>query len=706
MKQALLAVLYVLISSFSTFSQTPTAEGGNYYQLGMQALSKKDVISAEKFFNTSIREDENPQSMYELAKIYYGKNTIRGRTLARELLTDAIFKEPRNIKYRYLLADVYKKFSSHMAYGVYKDIIKIDSTSVEALYNMGNIDADDFNDYHNSVMSEGQYETLSFEKYAQESFQSAKDYLEKAIRYDSTFKDAYLHLSFLYEDNGKIQEGLQVLEKAVQLFPNDKNVHLYLGLLYYENSKIDSSFTEYQNALSLMSDSERTDFTYNTVKEILKPALGDKFKKYSDSQLKNIINYFWNISDPLYITDYNERLLEHYSRVAYADLRYGNSKEHIPGWKTDRGEMILRYGEPIKRVRYRPYINAGGSTQISMKTDVWYYKYFTVGFTDQFLNGNYIFSEPLPGDRYIPQFGGDSPMLVNYLRKVQFQIYTPKFEGPAFKVPYNIVQFRSKEYNYTDVYVNYGIDAKDSLRTGDFYHEKYDWGLFYFDSLHDPIFTDKGEIDSVNEQNKININGGKDILVNSLDMSVYPDSGELAFELERKSDNGVSSNHIAFYPKKFNLRDIDVSDIVLASKLLHDSKEALPLRRYNYSMLPNPSEIFSLHNPIYVYYELYNLTVNAVGTDDFEQKLIVRKKDESSGLSKTVNSVLNVIGLGNQKEEVTITTKYQMPGRNPHVNFQLDMHNYQPGDYVLTFLITDLISGKEISKEVSLTLQY
>ncbi len=705
MKQVFLVSFIILVFSYVVFSQYLQPGPADYYENGKSALLKNDIKSAEVYFKKSIRENEDAPSMYELAKIYYDRNTIRGRTLARELLTDAIYKEPKNLSYRYLLADVYKKFSDHMAYGVYKDIIKIDSTSPKALYNLGRIDAGDFNDYHNSVISEGRYETLSLENYAQESFRSAKNYLEKAIKYDSTYTEAYLHLSFLFEDNGKIPEGIQVLQRAEQLFPEDKNVHLYLGLLFYENSRIDSAFREYQTALSLMSDSERTDFTFNSVKEVIKPALGDQFKKYSDEQLKQVIKYFWNISDPLYLTSYNERLLEHYSRVAYADLRFSEPKKHIPGWKTDRGEIVLRYGEPLKRERFRPFINAGGSTRISMKTDVWYYKYFTVGFTDQFMNGNYIFSEPLPGDRFVPQFGGDTPMLVDYLRKIQFQIYTPKFEGPTFKVPYDIAQFKSNEFNYTDVYVYYGIDANDSLRTGSFYHEKYKWGLFYFDTLHDPIFTDKGEIDSISAKHKVDIKGGENLLVNSLDMTVYPDSGQLAFELERKSDNGVSSNHIPFYPKKFSLKNLDISNVILAAKLSQDSSDVLPLKRNGYSMLPNPASIFSTGKPIYVYYELYNLGVNQNNLNDFEQKLIVRKKDENSGIGKAINSVLNVVGLGKKKEEVTITTKYQTHGRSSQVNFQLNMHNYQPGDYVVTFLITDLISKQEISKEVKVTLR-
>ncbi len=685
--------------------QTADPSPQESYQLGAEVYSIKDLRKAEAFLKSSIRKDPNPKSLFELAKICTAENTISGRSEAREYLRKAIFKDPKNLDYRFLLAELMEKISSGLAYDVYKKILEVDSTSSRALFNLGRIKEQDFDDYHNSVFKEGNEPALSYEKFAQEDLLAAENYLSKAIKYDSLNKEAYLHLSFLYEDDGESTKGIPLLNHLIELSPSDENAHLYLGLLYYETSQMDKSYKEFQKALSLMSDSAAEDFTYNSVKELLKPALGGKFKEFSENDLRRIINYFWKINDPLYITDYNERLLEHYSRVAYANLRYSVPKKNIPGWKTDRGEIVLRYGEPIKKIRFRPHINAGGRTEVNMKTDVWYYKNFTLGFTDQFFTGNFIFSEPEPGSRYIPQFIGDTPMLVDYLRKDYFQGYTPKFDGPSFEVPYSIKQFRSDKYNYTDVYVDYGLDAADSLLKAGKYFLSYEWGLFYFDTVYNPIVQKKGEVSEIDANKKINIKGGEDLLINSLEMTVYPDSGNLAFEIERKIDNGVSSNHLKFSPTKFKINDLDISDIILASNLKHDTLHELPLNRNGISLLPNPTGIFTFAKPIYIYYELYNLKLDKNGYTNLEQKLVLKKRDEASGLGKAVNSVLNVVGLGKQKEEVIIMTKYQTKGKDPQMNFQFDMHNYKPGDYVLTLIITDELSGKEVSKDVFVTLR-
>ncbi|MCL5029567.1 MAG: hypothetical protein M1480_11195 [Bacteroidetes bacterium] len=328
-----------------------------------------------------------------------------------------------------------------------------------------------------------------------------------------------------------------------------------------------------------------------------------------------------------------------------------------------------------------------------------------LGFTDQFFTNNFIYSEPEPGSRYIPQFAGETPMFVNYLKKVQYQIYTPKYDGPTFEVPFAITQFRNDKFNYTDVYLSYGLEASDSLKKGNKYFYKHEWGLFYFDSVFNPIVQKKGEITELNDDRKINIKGENNLLVNTLEMSVYPDSGNLAFEIERKFDNGVSSNHFEFTPKKFKINNLDISDIILADKIIKDRNSDLPFKRNGISILPNPTDIFSATKPIHIYYELYNLKIDKNGFTNFEQKLILKRKVQSSGLSNAINSVLNVVGLGKQKEEVIITTKYQTREKNPQIDFQYNMHNYQPGNYVLTLIINDNADGEEVSKSVSITLK-
>jgi GWxTD domain-containing protein len=694
------------------YGQTDNTAPQNFIA-GSKEISPSDNFrSKEDYLRAAIKTNPEPELLFELAKICNNKNTISGRSEARELLTRAIFRSPRNLEYRYLLAEILQKISSGLAYGIYEDILKIDSTSPKALYNLGKIEESKFDDYHNSVHKDGDEPTMSLERFAIEDFNKAEKYLINAIRYDSLYRDAYLHLSFLYEDNNEPEKGIVYLKRLEKIYPSDNEVHVYLGLLYYESSQIEKSLKEYQLALSLMPDSLRQDFTFNSVKELIKPIFGEKFEKLPYNELKELINIFWKITDPLYITDYNERLLEHYSRVAYANLRFSIIDKDIPGyhlklagWKTDRGEIILRYGAPLKKVRFRPQINAGGSTVINMKTDVWYYKYFTLGFTDQFSNNNFVYSEVMPGSMYIPQFGGDSQMLVNYLRKVQYQTYTPKFDGPTIDVPYNIVQFRDNRYNYTDVYVNYALDAPDSLRHGNEFYYKHEWGLFFSDTVFNSIVEKKGWIENINADRKINIAPGNDFLINTLFMSIYPEPGNIAFELERSIDKGVFTNHSEFDPKKFHLNSPDISDVVLASAIKHDTLGSLSLKRKNISLLPNPINTFNAMKPFYVYYELYNFSRDKNGLTSIEQKLILKRKVHSSGISSVINSALSVVGLGKQKEEVTIITKYQTAEEDPQITFQLDMHNYLPGDYNITINITDELSGKEISKEVSLILK-
>ncbi len=705
MKLIIKYVSFILLFNFYNLwgqASNPTSQATNQNRL--DEITKEIFTSKEALLKESIKNNPDSKSFFELAKLCAAKNTISGRAEAREYLRSAIFKDPKNLDYRFLLAEVMDKISSGMAYNIYKEIIDIDSTSSKALYKLGRIKEEDFDDFHNSVFKDGDDPSLSYEKFAEKDFFSAENFFIKAIKYDSLNREAYLHLSFLYEDDGKPEKGISLLTKLLEFFPNDEDTHLYLGLLYYETSKIDNSFKEYQKALTLMPDSEKEDFTYNSVKELLKPIFGDKYKDLTETDFKEIINYFWKITDPLYITNYNERLLEHYSRVAYANLRYSLHEQKIPGWKTDRGEIVLRYGEPLKKIRLRPHINAGGRTEVDMKTDVWYYKNFTLGFTDQFFNNNFIYSEPEPGSRYIPQFAGETPMLVNYLKKVQYQSYTPKFDGPTFEIPYIIAQFRDDRFNYTDVYINYGLEASDSIKKGNQYLYNHEWGLFYFDSVYNPIVQQKGDVSGLSVERKINIKGN-DLLVNTLEMSVYPDSGNLAFEIERKIDKGVSSNHFEFNPKKFKTNELDISDIILASKISDDIHADLPMKRNKISILPNPTDIFSSTKPIHIYYELYNLKLDKNGFTNFEQKLVLRKKDQSAGISKALNSMLNVIGLGKQKEEVIITNKYQTQEKNPQINFQYDMHNYLPGDYILTLIITDNITGEEVSKGVMISIR-
>ena len=63
---------------------------------------------------------------------------------------------------------------------------------------------------------------------------------------------------------------------------------------------------------------------------------------------------FWRRQDPLYLTEFNERRMEHYGRVAYANLRFSRPAKGIEGWRTDMGRVIHQTGTISGQTRAAP----------------------------------------------------------------------------------------------------------------------------------------------------------------------------------------------------------------------------------------------------------------------------------------------------------------------------------------------------------------
>jgi len=82
----------------------------------------------------------------------------------------------------------------------------------------------------------------------------------------------------------------------------------------------------------------------------------DKEVKYireasSDSERMSRFREFWKKRDPTPSTERNENMEEYYYRIAFANRKYGAL---TAGWKTDRGNVLVRFGEP-DFVESRPF---------------------------------------------------------------------------------------------------------------------------------------------------------------------------------------------------------------------------------------------------------------------------------------------------------------------------------------------------------------
>ncbi|MDP3582838.1 MAG: hypothetical protein Q8S39_12965, partial [Ignavibacteria bacterium] len=366
-------------------------------------------------------------------------------------------------------------------------------------------------------------------------------------------------------------------------------------------------------------------------------------------------------------------------------LRFGVESLKINGWQTDRGESMIRYGFPMKRIRLRPWYLDG----IVIKTDVWYYPDFTLAFTDQFMNNNYIFNNPSADAGTTPQAFEDTDHLVKKdLRYTKPEEYNPNFKGPIFRVPYKAYQFAASDKNKTDVYVGYQINYEDTATTKEQFSQGYDVGLFFNDGGFNRKFEKKQTV-AFTERSDANIN-------QSILMQTLPQNGNLAFELMRKKDSGTASYHGKFTVKSFRGNELQISDLLLSKELELEKKLEGAIQRKNISVVANPTNQFNSKGHVFLYYEIYNLGKKNSYTD-FEQKLTIQKKEDG-----TWGAVLNAVGLDGKGNKVTLTSNYQTEEQDPQMYLQLDMSKYDAGNYLVTISIKDKNSGKTISASTEL----
>ncbi|MBV8832562.1 MAG: GWxTD domain-containing protein [Acidobacteriaceae bacterium] len=138
----------------------------------------------------------------------------------------------------------------------------------------------------------------------------------------------------------------------------------------------------------------------------------------TDEERQQFVEQFWQRRDPTPDTEENEYKEEHYRRIAYANDHYASG---IPGWKTDRGMIYIKYGPPDEIDSHpsggsyeRPMEEGGGETSTYPFED-WRYRYIdgigtnvNIEFVDTTMSGEYHISlDPEEKDAllYVPGAG-------------------------------------------------------------------------------------------------------------------------------------------------------------------------------------------------------------------------------------------------------------------------------------------------------------
>lgn len=573
---------------------------------------------------------------------------------------------------------------------------------------------------------------VDFSRRASRAYDRAIFHLYKALDADPRNRIVYDRLMEVYALKGEWSDALEMLQQMYVYFPEDPELWTYLGLAHHRFGNLDAAAKAFESSFESMDPKTLTAFSDI---EFLMPEAEKRAYREDPSGYSA---RYWTSKDPRYLTPYNERKLEHYARLTYADLLYGSSELDLAGWETERGAILVRYGVPKGDVVVIPKstsgVNRGTPSQTGVQgtdssqpgtrlalqvaqrgTDfaldeeantfnIWDYGDFKFVFEDPFRNGEYRMYSPSAAD--LSQ--GAVPWVNDYTIKAAETIRkTPdryEYEAPGrqIELPFLVSAFKGST-GRTDLFVNYGIPILEFGDQGDMIDITANAGTFVVSENRDILAERRRTIYGLRTDQIVEFEEAN-LWIDSETVSVPPGDVDVSVEFETTSGGTVAVQRRSVNVPDFDSPNLTLSDILLAYRV-EETDDGRPLAgsdvvRNGLSITPAPWSVFSLTNPIYVYFEVYNLDVSGDGRADYEVEAALQPKEKGSAVGRFVRGIF-----GGGDKGVSVSVPVSVASTSDGQYLIIDAEAQPEGLYTLFLRVTDRKSGREVTRERDLFLE-
>ena len=752
-----------LISCFSTFfclgpcfttsiEAVKENDAVRLYEAALVRIGSVTVEESFEAFRAVLKADwEFAPAHYEIAKLYLSLETPMDRQRARKALDEAIRLDPDNGDYQLALGELLGMQGLWLnAERQYEKVYeKNPELRAEAAYKVGFFAMQAFLKYiemeHidivNGMMDDpATYHLFRWKEFSARDREKALAFLIRSIESNPRIRAAYFDLGLIHYES-KNPKGLVTASKlCLDQYPEDKDALLYCGLGYQGMGELETAHEYYMRALEVMSTEERAlmESVYLIASQEEQSAL-DSNATTDTIRVREKVNRervrYWRERDPLYLTTFSERRMEHYARVAYANLRYGQRLKGIPGWQTDRGKAHIKFGRALNKKAKRLEIPGGVDSfegnfgrKIQGGDEVWYYKGFSISFYN---------SDGLDSWRFDTRPGRVSARYTFYHQPAH---YMDPFRLSKYRIPYQAASFRDGDtYRVELAYAlpKYNVSAIDS--DSSFVLEN---GVFVFDEEWDKVYRKRSDLN---------------LSWPALTPSGYPSADslrnshlvfQLAFEVPAGAYHLVGEvrdkkkGSIGTFDEERGFATVDtslsMSDLLLATEI--ETGSPFPEKRGHLNVVANPLRTYHRSEPAFIYLEVYNLKrdeygrteyeisyrIGRPGEDEIDPYLFIAQRlpgdGKSSGaaqVSVTRNEKLEVTEVKEVREpdddeearriqemtrsqeglETTVTSRYEGDRKNDFTYLQIDLNHVPVGVHRLSVRVKDAKTGQTAARE-------
>jgi len=412
--------------------------------------------------------------------------------------------------------------------------------------------------------------------------------------------DAAVHLLGHLADAEEWEEYGRVAQQLVEAAPGDPRSHLFLGLGLHETGRDAQADSAFRRALALMPPEERAVFEDITL--LLPRRIHEKYAALDSVGRREAARIFFTSTDPLFLTEAEERRLEHYARLAWAELKFGEPGRRLRGWETERGQIWVRYGRPWKWYQccYGETVMApNGLFPLTYR-----YTYWSYGPDGPV----FVFQRQLTYRH--ARLVDEAKQLADELAATAPELYRPRTVPKVYELPHQVVRFRgsSPEWTWVEIHAEPPLDSLGASPGS-----RLDAGVFLFGPEYEPLWSRRHTVEV-----------GTMPVVLTYRMEVGP--GRYRYGVEARAAGPDSTARPAARAREVVEttgygEGLTMSDLLLANALV-PLVEA-PTSREELRIVPSRTLAFEHGAPVHLYFEVYGLQPDDEGYGRYRAELAV-----------------------------------------------------------------------------------
>jgi GWxTD domain-containing protein len=484
-------------------------------------------------------------------------------------------------------------------------------------------------------------------------------------------------------------------------------------------------FEQYIQTLPDREQALFLDLTYVASRKDLK-----QYERVSENEKEALKRRFWTRTDPSPLTKVNERLIEHYRRVANARAQFGEGR--FP-WD-DRGEVYVRFGAP-------DHISSSSDMQLEMDREIqearnnfvqrkrialrvkpgqpmfpvsgntrWMYWVYTrleggseFTFVSPFKRSEYKFATVPDGlgvGLMADLMAYQGQVVLNDLVSREPWVYEADFSELPIDFFYYPASFRG-DNGQTRLEIYYGLAASEMSRLPvDENTDRIllDRGLAIFDSLW-------VEQHRIQDQLTFNTPSKKQISDNAfipgmMAFDVRPGSNYLSLQVRDVVSGKSQVYHQALIVSDFSGTDhLMMSDIELAFWIAPAQKEGEFVKK-GLSVVPMASKSFYIGQTAFVYFELYNLQKDEFSQTRYRVEYIFQSQEKGVAPIRALRGLGRVLKIRERSKEVKISYEQSGDLADDVTYVELDLHDVEAGGQRVRVEVTDLLTNQKVRKEI------